>query len=433
MGEQDRDRALADAMLDRRRFISLAVTGAAAFGLTGAIGLTAWPALTDTTTRRRRLAITEALVEMVDRRAVYHWAFEDLDRPGGGPQMPGPLLEAFEGDDLELEIVNRLPHRHGFRIPGADGDAGLGVVIDPGATVQLRFSAPAAGSYLYFDHLDAPVNRVLGLHGPMVILPRESNTPYSRPTPAVQQLFDDLGALGHFPGEPWLPERTKVWVFNSVDPRFNERARLGQPIDAERFVSEFLPTYFTINGLSGHYAAHDKSVVPRGRIGQPHVIRLMNAGLCWHSPHQHGNAFYVLARVGADLERQAIERNVAQMDTVTLRPLERMDWLHPFVRPADIPGDPRLPLRQTLARELSMVVGGVPQSPLRYPMHCHMEMSQTAGGGNYPQGAVTHWELTGDVDGVDFPHVTAPAASASRREGPAADDHDPHAGGGESR
>jgi hypothetical protein len=30
-------------------------------------------------------------------------------------------------------------------------------------------------------------------------------------------------------------------------------------------------------------------------------------------------------------------------------------------------------------------------------MHCHTEMSQTAGGGNYPQGLVTDWELTGPL------------------------------------
>jgi hypothetical protein len=35
--------------------------------------------------------------------------------------------------------------------------------------------------------------------------------------------------------------------------------------------------------------------------------------------------------------------------------------------------------------------------PLRYVMHCHCEMSQTAGGGNYPMGAVTHWEMTGPL------------------------------------
>jgi hypothetical protein len=50
-----------------------------------------------------------------------------------------------------------------------------------------------------------------------------------------------------------------------------------------------------------------------------------------------------------------------------------------------------------------MVLGDVPQSPLTYPMHGHDELSQTAAGGNYPQGMVTTWEITGDLDGVDFP------------------------------
>jgi hypothetical protein len=37
--------------------------------------------------------------------------------------------------------------------------------------------------------------------------------------------------------------------------------------------------------------------------------------------------------------------------------------------------------------------------PLRYVMHCHTEMSQTAAGGNYPQGMVSHWEILGGVGG----------------------------------
>jgi hypothetical protein len=32
-------------------------------------------------------------------------------------------------------------------------------------------------------------------------------------------------------------------------------------------------------------------------------------------------------------------------------------------------------------------------------MHCHTEMSQTAAGGNYPQGMATHFEILGGVGG----------------------------------
>jgi hypothetical protein len=181
-------------------------------------------------------------------------------------------------------------------------------------------------------------------------------------------------------------------------------AEAGTPIDADAFRAGFLPRYFTINGISGAYSSHDMSIVPHGRIGQPHVIRLMNAGLAHHSPHLHANHFYVLARVDGLKEKQVVQENVVFLDSITLGPLERMDWLHPFIRPPDIPGDPSRPLREAAREELSMTLGGVAMSPLSWPMHCHMEMSQTAAGGNYPQGSVTMWELTGDLDGVDFPH-----------------------------
>ena len=404
------------SMLDRRQFIALALTGTAAF--TGGALITRLGGTTQPVAQRMNctdLAMTEALVQMVDGSRVYHWAFEDLSRPRGAPQMPGPLIQAVEGDEVEINVTNHLPGTHGFRIPGVPGVAGEGVEIASGATATLTFAAPAGGSYLYFDHLNAPVNRVLGLRGPMIVLPARGTTPYSTPTPAVQRLFNDLGTTDHYPGEPWRSDRTRVWLHNSIDPSFNMRAQRGESIDAEQFTKNFLPRYFTINGLSGAYSAHDNSVIPSGRVGQPHVIRLMNVGMCWQSPHLHGNHFQVIARVGDDLDSQRVQDNVVSIDTVTLRPLERMDWLHPFIRPADIAASPSIPIREAAQEELGMIVGDVPLSPLSWPMHCHMEMSQTAAGGNYPQGAVAMWELTGDLDGVDFPdstHAIEPASSA---------------------
>ena len=92
---------------------------------------------------------------MVDRKPVYHRAFEDL----------------------ELSITNSLPEVHGFRIPGVPGEVGRGIEIAPGETREVSFLAPKGGSYLYFDHLNAPVNRILGLHGPMIVLPGKRHIP----------------------------------------------------------------------------------------------------------------------------------------------------------------------------------------------------------------------------------------------------------------
>lgn len=401
----------------RREFIRYALVGAAAFS-GGAVTNRFAPFLrAPRVGGHYNLAMTEAMVQMVDRSWVYHWAFQDLDHLRPLPQMPGPLVDVIEGDVLEWSITNNLPQEHGFRIPGVPGEVGAGIIISPGETRNVSFLAPPGGSYMYYDHLNEPVNRVLGLHGPLVVLPRSGNTPYSKPSPAIQRLFDDLGASPQFPGEPWKPERTRIWLFNSIDPTFNAMAQRGESIDAAGFRESVMPRYFTINGVSGAYASHDPSIVPRGRIGQPHVIRIMDAGMDHDSLHIHGNHVFILARTDHHTGSYDLWGNVRFVDTYTIDAGGRMDWLLPFIRPPDIPGDPSIPLRDLLRGELSLTLGGVGQSPLAYPMHGHNELSQTAAGGNYPQGAVTHWEITGDVDGVDFP-PSDPQEKGSPRTAP---------------
>ncbi|MBI5664982.1 MAG: multicopper oxidase domain-containing protein [Nitrospirae bacterium] len=381
--------------MNRRDFLRYAVVGAAALTLDGCMKRASVqpPTHHSHRTTSYSLNISEALVEMVDGTAVYMWLYED---PMKGPSFPGPVINANEGDRIILSITNTLDEDHSFSVPGVVESGN----IAPGEKKVLTFTVPATGTYLYFDSLNAPVNRILGLHGAMVVLPHDTgNNPYTNPASAVRELFNDLGHAEHFPGEPWIAERTRIWLFTSVDPKFNQMAMEGKLINPEELVNSYLPRYFTINGQSGAFAAHDHNNVPSGRIGQPHLIRLLNADVDFHSPHIHGNHVYVTAI-------NAQTRDNAQfVDTFTLAPMDRVDWLLPFMRPPDIPGDPNMPLRELVKNELSKVLGDVPQSPLTYPMHGHDELSQTAAGGNYPQGLVTTWEITGDLDGVDFPSV----------------------------
>lgn len=390
--------------MNRREFLKIGISGVAVLTLAPLAGCagkggggTGGAAAGQQGTRT--LVIDEALFEMVDGEFVYMMAFRDPSDPQASlPRVPGPLITARTGDRVELVITNNLRDPHGFSILGVPGTT---VIIPAGETRTVSFTAPAAGTWLYLDHLNAPVNRVLGLHGVMVVLPEAgAATPYSAPTPSVRRLFDDLGTTAHFPGEPWRPDppfnRERIWLFNSIDPRFNALAENGTPIDPVQFTRTFLPRYFTINGLSGVFASHDETIFPSGRIGQPHLIRILNAGMAAHSPHLHANHWYITA------VNNEVQENVLQLDTITVAPTDRLDCLLPFIRPPDIPGDPRIPLRDLIPNELRLVFD-TPQSPLEWPMHCHMEMSQTAAGGNYPQGLVTHWTITGDVDGIDFP------------------------------
>jgi len=407
------------------------------------------------------LSMDPALVEMVDTTRVFHWTFqlEGADFPS----FPGPTIFASTGDAVVVRVTNRLDEPHEFRILGAGPGGGDIVsspaVLAPGATATVSFTPRTAGTFLYADPRNAPVNRVLGLHGAFVVLPagvRENspvNTPYTSPTPALQRLFDDLGRTAAFPGEPWIPVRpagapartdlppdverflfrTNVWVLANVDPRFNAIAEAGgnaEPggaIDAATFLVGFLPRYFLIGGRSGVFASHDPQLLIEGFVGEPRVVRILNAGLVTPSLHLHANHFFVLAVNGVPLD------NVHDIDSMTMNTVEgdrtpgalargddlfvrggsRMDWLVPFIRPQDIPGDPNRPLRDVLAQELALVIGDVPMSPLRYPMHDHMEPSQTAAGGNYPQGTITDFFFLGDLDKVPFPGSGTPGGACN--------------------
>ena len=146
-------------------------------------------------------------------------------------------------------------------------------------------------------------------------------------------------------------------------------------------VQRWRPDYFTINGRSGFYLSHNApDVVPANYIGEPTLIRCMNAGLCTHSTHIHGNHVFGLAQGGSN-GAVALETNIIERDVWPMEPLARCDLLLPYETPPDIPAFP-------MTQE---------PFPLRYVMHCHTEMSQTAAGGNYPQGMVTHWDLLGQI------------------------------------
>lgn len=400
--------------MKRREFIKIGMTGLAAI----AVGTVRIPFLFRSQAYAAGqvidLSMEAAMVEMVDGTPVFHWLFSS---PQSGPNFPGPVIFATTGDDITVNITNNLLEPHAFQVLGTRI---LSSPINPGQTKTVRFTAPDAGTYLYTDPLNDPVNRVLGLHGALIVSPATGTTPYSFPTPAVQQLFSDLGTTAQFPkfkpqdpASPagWDPARFRIWLHHQIDPAFNSQAQadflagVASTVNAAQMSANFLPRYFTTDGKSGAFSAHDPAIRLDGAIGQPMLVRILNAGLYTHSNHLHANHFYVLA------VNNITKNNVIFIDSLTIKPLDRIDWLVPFIRPPDIAGDPSIQLRDLIPNELNLTIPGangspgVPQSPLPYPMHCHMEVSQTAAGGNYPQGSITHFNFTGDIDGVNFPNV----------------------------
>ena len=80
--------------------------------------------------------------------------------------FPDRSIIAETGSTVRLRVHNRLRQPHTLRIDGvADTQP-----IDPGATASLEFAAPPAGTYAYHDPGGGSVERILGLHGVLVVV-----------------------------------------------------------------------------------------------------------------------------------------------------------------------------------------------------------------------------------------------------------------------
>jgi hypothetical protein len=426
--------------MERREFLKFSATGLTVV----AVGSMAdWPVFwrgsrayaSSSSHDRLELEMVAAEAEMVTGAVVPMWAFKiDDDHHEEHPhhitaaRIPGPAMVALTGDRIRLRIRNRIggTRVHRFAIPGValtvDGSVVESVVVPQGDRVDIEFTAPAPGTYVYLDPENAPVNRMMGLHGVLVVLPSPvgNNTPYLNPTASIQRLFDDLGTAPHFPGAPWDPARNAIWVFSVIhSQRCAEAAGSASAISPARFhrSTGFLPDFFTINGKSGYFGAqhhhHHSEGLPqdehgaaenflslasnvfdvqanvsiRGTVGQPMLIRTVNAGNFWHSPHIHGNHVYPLSRANFLTGQRQLLNNLTMLDTWSLEPGGIHDELLPYIQPPDIPEAAWPP-----AQELF---------PLVYPMHDHNEITNTAAGGNYPHGITTHWQIDGPFDPAD--------------------------------
>jgi len=327
--------------MKRRDFLKVAA-GVAAAAANGT-AMMAWSSRALAATVERTFYITEGFITQITGEDTYHQAYSGSS---GSLDVPGESFIVQEGDLVRVTIVNTLGTPHSFVIDGLV-DSGS---IAPYQSRTVEFVADRVGSFLYYDKLNAPYNRLAGLHGGMAVMPQgRSDQVYPSSPTFVQQQF---------------------WVFNDFDPAWNDAVRLGQTPS-----SAYEARYFTLNGLGGRPpgapGAHDPNLDaltdPRsalhGHIGDRTLVRMLNAGLADQSVHTHANHMEWLTENGS------IRPDVWLKDCIYLEGrMGSVDAIYPFEVPPD---------------------SWPPVSIGAYPMHLHTEMSQTAGGGYYMFGAMT--------------------------------------------
>ncbi|MGA8847810.1 MAG: multicopper oxidase domain-containing protein [Nocardioides sp.] len=303
--------------------------------------------------------------------------------------FPRRTIVAETGSTVRLRVHNRLAEPHAFQIPMVVSTG----PIAPGASVDVTFTPRTAGTHVYQDPGYAPVERVLGLHGVLVVIPAGDRW---RNAPGGTEF-----------------ERQWLWICQDVDPEWSRRANAGEVIDPVK--TPAVPRYFMLNDRSGYlslgvsrddlvnHAAHEETLAagfPRaidvrdfskpdgqGSVGSGQLIRMVNVGAVVHQMHFHGNHVWTVRKNDLEYPRDGrlgrIEDGhvVLQQweDVVELDALERKEIVLPMRRPPDALDE----------------VWDARTEDWHYPMHCHAEPSQTAAGGLYPGGLVADWVLAG--------------------------------------
>lgn len=328
--------------MKRREFLRAGSAGLLGTAL-GAGGLFTWVPRANASLVTKTYYITDGYITQPDGVDVY---FRGFSNASGSLRVPGESLVVQEGDTVRVTIHNTLNSTHTFVIDGLVDSGAIG----GGQSKTIEFTAGSPGTHLFYDNLNAPYNRVTGLHGGLAVMPAGSG--------------DQL-----YPGSPTFVQQY-FWVFNDCDPAWNKAVRDGyQPSSA------FKPRYFTINGLSGRPAGapdyydpdvnamHNPDTALHGHVGDRTLVRVLNAGMCTHAIHTHGNHMEWLTENGA------VRPQIWLKDVVYLRNnMGKCDVIYPFEPPPD---------------------AYPPVNTGAFPMHLHDEMTQTAGGGLYMFGALT--------------------------------------------
>jgi len=221
------------------------------------------------------------------------WGYTDAN--GSPPMVPGPVIEATQGQTLTVEVVNNHNRSHNFVIQGVTTDTGS---IAAGSSKTYTFTPNTGGVFFYRDTLNSNVNREMGLHGALIVRSNSNG-----------RVWDN--------GPGYDIER--LWVLTDMDvPNWNNRASAGQSVST----GTYRPNYFMINGQGGFDGMHDPNTVLEGNVGEVGVVRIVNAGQFDESLHWHGNHFQVISRNGNHLN------NFEWQDTINVKGGETMMVLY---------------------------------------------------------------------------------------------------------
>lgn len=250
-------------------------------------------------TRTFNLTAADGYISTPDGNGIYMWGYGEQ----GGFQYPGPVLCAWEGETIVVNLDNDLPVATSITFPGQEGvlaDAApdgpqadgfdnlvsLAKEAGPGGSVSYSFVASNEGTYLYQSGSDPQLQVDMGLFGAIVIRPAGITI---TPQDILDIPWEDGGTLGltnedagmdlaeattavgsaacayasstvpgkcdpHSIYDGSSPEGENILILSQIDPGLHTfmEQNLGAPanLNFKSYPNGYAARYFLINGRS---------------------------------------------------------------------------------------------------------------------------------------------------------------------------------------
>lgn len=130
--------------------------------LAGATGLITWVPRAYAVSRSVTMTARSGLITQVTGRQTYMFSFVT----GSVLEVPGPLIVCMAGDTINLTLTNALGTQIAFVINGL-----VNQTVPASGSKTFSFTPTVPGTYMYYDNQNGGVNRTMGLHGALVVMP----------------------------------------------------------------------------------------------------------------------------------------------------------------------------------------------------------------------------------------------------------------------
>jgi nitrite reductase (NO-forming) len=152
-------------------------------------------------------------------------------------RIPGPTIEACEGDTVTLNVHNKGTTSHGLDTHAFKIDARKYGPTPPGTTLTIKKTVETPGVFMY--HCSAgPVTDLhikSGIHGAMIVYPRTEPLRPAREIVVVEDaVYGTADAQGHIPGTDPARTAKNDQLFSMFNGRLDNEAARVNPGDLVR-------------------------------------------------------------------------------------------------------------------------------------------------------------------------------------------------------